>query len=281
MRTQKPSVTSDCARSPQAAQSSCWRTFSLVIIALAWTSGCGGPSSLGLETQFEKEMNSSSIIQEKFSIKSQDRLPAGLAIVISSNHSQTSQALTDDNWLQFAAKVKQKIQSQVPLSVKEVIRLEDIPSGDKFSLLDGLRVTKDLDVVLILLSASQEITGPAQLDLLPEVSRLNGQQTEHQATVELGVLDINSGKLLLRAQGRSHATLEQLDFPLASNRYPRVRGSAMTNPIYPQEEKAVETLRIVAMDEALDQAAMKLAQRWPGGIGAPIDSIPTQAGMDS
>ena len=258
-----------------AAQPFCWRFFSLMILALAWTSGCAGPSSLGLETQFEKEMNSSSIIHEKLSTNSQDRLPAGMVIVLSSDHSRTTQVLTDNSWLQFAARVKQEVQNQVPLSVEEVIRLEDIPSGEKFSLLDGLRGSKDLDVVLILLSANQEITGPAHLDLLPEVSRLNGRQTENHATVELGLLDIKSGKLLLRVLGRSHATLEQLDVPLASNRYPRVRGSAMTSAIYPEEGKALETVRMIALHEALDQAVMKLAQQWTEGVGAPIPSSST------
>ncbi|MGB5054628.1 MAG: hypothetical protein WBO24_09550, partial [Nitrospirales bacterium] len=90
MRTHKPSVAGrSCNVLTQAAQSSCWRVFPLLMLALAWTGGCAGPSSLGLETQFEKELNSSSIIQEKLSIKSQDRLPAGMVIVMSSDHSRT------------------------------------------------------------------------------------------------------------------------------------------------------------------------------------------------
>ncbi|MGP0591629.1 hypothetical protein ACTRXD_03695 [Nitrospira sp. T9] len=276
MRTHNPSVTGrTCDVLTKAPQSSCSRIIPLLTLALAWTGGCAGSSSLGLETQFEKELNSSSIIQEKLSIQSQDRLPAGMAIVMSSDHSRTTQALTDNSWLQFAARVKQEVQNQVPLSVEEVIRLEDIPSGDKFNLLDGLRATKDLDVVLVLLAANQEITGPAQFDLLPEVSRLNGQQTENHATVELGLLDIKSGKLLLRVLGRSHATLEQLDVPLASNRYPRVRGSAMTSAIYPEEGKALETVRMIALHEALDQAVMKLAQQWADGVGEPAPSSRT------
>ncbi|WNM60256.1 hypothetical protein [Candidatus Nitrospira neomarina] len=273
MRIHNPSVTGrTCDDLTTAAQSCCSRIFPLLTLALAWTSGCAGPSSLGLETQFEKELNSSSIIQEKLSIQSQDRLPAGMVIVMSSDHSRTTQALSDNSWLQFAARVKQEVQNQIPLSVEEVIRLEDIPSGNRVSLLDGLRATRDLEVALILLTANQEITGPAQLDLLPEVSRLNGQQTENHATIELGLLDIKSGKLLLRALGRSHATLEQLDVPLASNRYPRVRGSAMTSPIYPEEGKALETVRMIALHEALDQAVMKLAQQWTDGVGAPTPS---------
>ena len=110
---------------------------------------------------------------------------------------------------------------------------------------------------------------------------LTGHQTENHATVELGFLDLKSGKLLLQSQGTSYATLEQLDVPLASNRYPRVRGSAMTNPIYPEEGKALETLRMVALNEALDQAVMKLAGKWLDGQRTASLAAPSQAGAES
>lgn len=34
----------------------------------------------------------------------------------------------------------------------------------------------------------------------------------------------------------------------------------MTSTIYPEESKALETLRMVALEDALDQAVMKLAE---------------------
>lgn len=283
MQSKKPSLADRlCGVLTRAAFLSSWRIFPLLMLPLLWMGGCAGPSSLGLETQFDKELNSSSIIREKLSIQSHDRLPVGMVIVMSSGHSRANQALTDNSWLQFAARVKQEVQNQIPLSVEEVIRLEDIPSGENVSQLNSLRASRDLDVVLVLLSANQETTGPAHLDLLPEVSAINGQQTENHATVELGLVDIRSGKLLLRALGRSHAILEQLDFPLASNRYPRVRGSAMTSAIYPEEGRALETVRMIALQEALDQAVMKLAQEWTAGVGEPPPSSrPSSAGTNS
>ena len=107
------------------------------------------------------------------------------------------------------------------------------------------------------------MSGPARFDLLPEVSLLNGRQIDHHATVELGLVDAKSGKLLLQVQGNSYATLDELDTPIESNRYPRVKGSAMNSYIYPEQEKALETLRAVALDEALEQATMKLQEKWP------------------
>jgi hypothetical protein len=50
----------------------------------------------------------------------------------------------------------------------------------------------------------------------------------------------------------------------------------MTNPIYPEDGKALETLRMVALNEALDQAVMNLAGKWPNGQGKL-----SQAGAES
>ena len=90
-----------------------------------------------------------------------------------------------------------------------------------------------------------------------------GSQIDHFATIELGLLDTKSGNLFMQVQGNSFATLEKLDDPIGSPRYPRVMGSDMAMYIYPEEEQAFETLRAVAREEALEQATMKLQDQWP------------------
>jgi hypothetical protein len=256
--------------------------FTVLMTLLYVISGCSASPPPRLPNHYQSEPQSSKVIQEKFSAHAQGRLPVGLAIVANGDSSQGPLPFTEDSWTQFAARVKQKVQSLMPVTMQEVIRVEDIPAGEKASLIQGMGGTHPIDMVLVVLPSSNEVRGPAQFDVLPEVGTLNGHQTENHGTVELGFLDVNSGKLLLQSQGTSHAMLDQLDVPLASSRYPRVRGSAMTSPIYPQEEKALETLRIVAMDEALDQAAMKLAQKWPDGIGGSRPSgRPSQPGAES
>ena len=232
--------------------------------------GCSGTSPHRLQAHFGSEPHPSKVIQGKFSSHSQGRLPVGLAIVSDADSSQAHLAMTESAWSQFAARVKHEVQGQFPVSMEEVVRIEGIPSGDRVSLLKGMGGNSPVEVILVVLPSSTEVKGPAHFNLLPEVSMLTGYQTENHAAVELGLLDLQSGKLLLQSRGNSYATLEQLDVPIASNRYPRVRGSAMTNPIYPEEGKALETLRMVALNEALDQAIMKLAGKWPEGKGKPV-----------
>jgi hypothetical protein len=235
----------------------------VVIFPLNLMSGCSGPSPHRLQAHFKSEPHASEVIQGKLSGHSENRLPVGLAIVVHADSSDAFPAITEDTWTQFAARVAREVQDRFPFSMQEVVRVEEIPSGERVSLLKGMGGNNPIEMVLVVLPSGKEVKGPAKFDLLPEVSMLNGYQTENHATVELGLLDLKSGKLLLQSQGTSYATLEQLDVPLASNRYPRVRGSSMTKPIFPEEGKALETLRMVALHEALDQAVMKLAGTWP------------------
>ena len=237
----------------------------VLMIFLFMMVGCNSPSQYRLQTQFEREPHGSQVIQKKLSAHSQDRLPVGMVIVLNPDFSPAPLVVTDENWPQFAATVKHKVQGLIPVSMQDVVRIEDIPSGERGALLRRIRRNAEIEVALVVLSSSKEVKGPARFDVLPEVSFVNGSQIDNHAMVELALLDLSSGKLLLQSQGTSYATLEQLDIPLASNRYPRVRGSDQINPIYPEEGKALETLRMVALSEALDQAVLKLSTQWPEG----------------
>lgn len=44
----------------------------------------------------------------------------------------------------------------------------------------------------------------------------------------------------------------------------------MTNPIYLEEGQALESLRMVTLNEALGQAVMKFSRKWPNGQRLPI-----------
>lgn len=256
----------------------------MIIVLLYVLSGCYGPSPYRLQSHFESETHASEVIQGKRLAHSENRLPIGMALIFSADSSHVPLGINDEIWPQFAARVNQKVQGLIPVSMQEVVRLDEIPSGERMALLNdfkGMGEKTKIEAVLVVLPSSQEVKGPAQFDVLPEVGRLNGHQTENHATVELGLLDLKSGRLLLQSQGSSYATLEQLDTQLASNRYPRVRGSAMTSPIYPEEGKALATLRMVALNEALDQAVMKLAEKWRDSQGGPTHTESSQVGSES
>lgn len=252
----------------------------LMILAMVLGSGCSSTQPR-LQAYFEPEPESSSVLQDKLSVSSINRLPVDMALLLDKSQFSMTPMEMGDNWAQFSALAKHKIQDHIPITMQEVLFLNEDTGGKKTNHLSELREHAKTDVVMVVAPSSREVKGPAQFDVLPEVSTLNGFQIDHHSTVELGLLDLRSGKLLLQAEGTSFATLEQLDVPLASNRYPRVRGSARTSSIYPAEDKALETLRMVAMDEALDQAVMKLMGKWKEGQKSQISYASPSAGEKS
>ena len=123
----------------------------------------------------------------------------------------------------------------------------------------------------MVLTSSEEVKTPAYLDASsPDVGILPGNEIENFALVEMALVDLQSGKSLIQAHGRSYALLEQLDVPLESNRYPLVKGSSLTNRIYPTDDMALEVLRAVAMEEALDQAIMQFGNAWRSTLNEAV-----------
>lgn len=92
---------------------------------------------------------------------------------------------------------------------------------------------------------------------------LVGFRAENYARVELALLDTQTGKVVVSADGQAWAVLERLAVPLESNVYPVVRRDLTQPPIYPHsEEDAFETLRWVSGQDAIGQAVMHLEEVW-------------------
>ena len=234
----------------------------LLILLFPVVAGCITTAPLYLQNHFPMDPKSSEVLQAKLPPLRSERMPMGMAIVQPSE-SHDLKGESAETWPQLAAKVKNNVEATAPVFMDKVIFVKDLGSPDSLTVIKNFGRESQIDTIMVVLASESKVSVPARFDLLPEVSLLNGRQTDHHATVELGLVDANSGKLLLQVQGHSFATLDELDTPVNSNRYPRVRGSAMSTYIYPQEEQAMEMLRAVALGEALEQAVMKLQERWP------------------
>jgi len=250
------------------------KLFFVMGFPLFWLTGCLGLPSPQLPGNFNQDPKASEVIQQRLSENPQGRLPVGVSLVVYSSQEQASATLDMKSWPTFLVRVKDELQQHAPVSLQEGMRLDDIPNADQIALLREMGERQGYETILLVLTSARERSGPAQFDVMPEVSMMNGQHIENHATVELGLMDLKSGKMLLQSHGTSYATLERLDVPLSSNRYPRVRGSSMTKPLFPDEANALETVRMVALNEALDQAIMKFSNEWKQGQGkAAFDRV--------
>ncbi len=232
-------------------------TLSLVI------AGCNAfshPSRLGKILQ--QESNPNSVIQEKLSGSSNEKLLVRMAFLSDVEESNSSTKLSEDSVAHITDRAKKEIEHRFPLIIEEVVRLEKLQQVSTMEELKRLNQQPNVEFVLLVLSSSSEITGPAQFNVAQEVSVVPGTQTENYATIEMALVDLQTGKSLVLATGQSHALLEKFDVPMGSNRYPVVKVADRYNPIFPKDVEAYEVLRIVAMGEALDQAVMHFDSAW-------------------
>lgn len=62
-----------------------------------------------------------------------------MAFIFNVDFSHVPLGIDDDTWLQFAARVNQKVQGLIPVSMQEVVRLDEIPSGEGVALLNDFK----------------------------------------------------------------------------------------------------------------------------------------------
>jgi hypothetical protein len=115
---------------------------------------------------------------------------------------------------------------------------------------------------------------PEQGGSRPQVS---GFETNNYALAELALLEVQTGRVVAKAEGQAWSTLNHLYAPVKSNSYPVIHRSLRIAPIYPKEENAKEVLRSIAGDEALEQAVLDLQRQWKkaaeASVGRRLDSI--------
>ena len=237
------------------------KMLSFLFLLLTSLTACISSAPLHLQNHFPLEGKPSQTLTTKSSMSSSEKVPVGVAIALLPD-SYDFLLADEDTRTHLAARVKHEMRGVAPIMMEKVLFVENLSSPESLSFIQKFGRDSKIDKVLVVVPSGIEVSGPARFDLLPEVSLLNGRQVDHHATVELGLVDAKSGNLLLQVQGNSYATLDELDVPIDSNRYPRVRGSAMSSYIYPKQARALETLRAVALDEALQQATMKFKARW-------------------
>jgi len=232
-------------------------TLSLVI------AGCSAflhSSSLGKILQ--QEPNPNSVIQKKLSGSSNEKLLVRMAFLSEVEESNPSTKLSEDSVTHFTDRATKEIEHRFPLKIQEVVLLKNLQQVSNMEELKRLNQQPHVELVLLVLRSSSEITGPAHLNVAQEVSSVPGTQTDNYATIEMALVDLQTGKSLVLATGQSHALLENFDVPMGSNRYPVVKAADRYHPIYPKDDEAYEVLRIVAMGEALDQAVMHFDRAW-------------------
>lgn len=196
-------------------------------------------------------------------------LEAGLLLVNDTSAPDSAPALSDEAKRFLTDQVRQRVAEQLPLHVVAVLAAEDVaPAGDPQRLARlGQRQGVEYLLLAMFSGAESEIPIFLPLDGAPEQGgarpKVAGFEAINYALAELALLDVATGQVLLRADGRAWSKLNRLYVPVQSNAYPVIHRSLRIAPIYPSEDNAKDVLRSIAADEALEQAVMHLQESWP------------------
>jgi hypothetical protein len=157
--------------------------------------------------------------------------------------------------------VRSRVQQDLPIMIIGVVPAQDIQRGDPGAI---LKLGKDhgFDTVLVAVFSSAESEVPRwfPLDGAPEQGGtrpgVSGFETVNYARVELALLDVKADLVVATANGQAWTSLYHLYAPVQSNSYPVIHRSLRIAPIYPPQGHEKDMLRIVAGDEALEQAVL-------------------------
>lgn len=192
----------------------------------------------------------------------------GLLVINDSSAQDSAPALSDKARAFLTDQVKRRVEPTLPIHIVTVLAGTEGAVPHDPQQLRQLAQGQAVPYLLLALFSSAESEVPTYLGLngSPEQGggrpNVPGFEANNYALAELALVDVATGQLVARAEGRAWSQLLRLYVPIKSNVYPVIHRSLRTAPIYPPEDQAKDVLRSIAGDEALEQAVMHLQELW-------------------
>ena len=194
---------------------------------------------------------------------------AGLLVINDTTYPDSAPALSDEGIQGFTARLKAQLGKRFPITVVKEVDSRDFTQGKNSRQFVQVAEKEEVDYLLLAVLSSSEVEVPGRFpfqggQLGGGIARGNllGFRAENYALVELALINGQTGHPLVNANGRAWSSLERLNVPIESNVYPVVRRDLTQPPIYPTDETAYDTLRVVSADDAMQQALMHFQEAW-------------------
>jgi hypothetical protein len=191
-----------------------------------------------------------------------------LLVINDTSAQDSAPALSDKARAFLTDQVRRRVETALPIRIVTVLAGTEVALPHHSQQLRQLAQERAVPYLLLALFSSAESEVPTYLGLdgSPEQGgrrpTVPGFEANNYALAELALVDVATGQLVARADGRAWSQLLRLSVPIKSNVYPVIHRSLRTAPIYPPEDQAKDVLRSIAGDEALEQAVMHLQESW-------------------
>ncbi|MGH7250254.1 MAG: hypothetical protein ACREIK_00190 [Nitrospiraceae bacterium] len=196
----------------------------------------------------------------------QSQIRAGLVLVSDTTAPDAAPALPDEALTRLAESLQQQINEYLPsLKIERIIPAEGIRPGGDISQFSELGKKHGLDYVAAVVASSTEQEYPMTLFLGWVSHSQPGLRRDNWSLMEVALVDVKSGRSLLRAEGRGWATLDRPTAPGINQWYPVIwrRPQDPNWRWWPKTYAgAPNTLRVIAMNEAAKRLLMHLQDAW-------------------
>ncbi|MGH7206788.1 MAG: hypothetical protein ACREI2_11335 [Nitrospiraceae bacterium] len=190
---------------------------------------------------------------------------AGLVLVADTTAPDAAPALPDEALHRLAETLRGDLERAVPITILKVIPPEDLqPSGDSARFSD-LGKQHGVDLVALVIASSTEQEYPLTVFLGWHSHSQPGLRRDNWSLLEIALIEVKSGQVLLRVEGRGWATLDRPMAPGINQWYP-VIWLRPSDPNWrwwpPTYAGAPNTLRVIAMNEAARRLVPNVQDAW-------------------
>jgi hypothetical protein len=190
---------------------------------------------------------------------------AGLVVISDTSAPDAAPALPDEAVNRVAESLQHDINRFLPsIKIDSILSSEGLTPGDT-SKIRELATKHGLDYLAVAVLSSTEQEYPMTLFLGWTSHAQPGYRRDNWSLAELALVDTRSGRAVLRAEGRAMATLDRPSAPGINQWYPVVY-------LRPQDPErrwwpptyagAPNTLRVVAMNQAVKRLVLSLQDAW-------------------
>lgn len=190
----------------------------------------------------------------------------GLLVIADQTADEAAPALPDAALIRLRDHLKDRLAQSLPLTVQTLLPPEGLqPQGDVRPWLE-LGKAHDMEYVLFVVASAAEQEYPQTVFLGWHSHSQPGLRRDNWSLLEAALIDVRTGAVLLREEGRSMATLDRPMAPGISQWYPVIwlrpagpDGRPWWPPTY---EGAPDTLRVVTMNDAANRMVLELQRAW-------------------
>jgi hypothetical protein len=165
----------------------------------------------------------------------------------------------------LAEQLQQTISRGLSIHIERIVPASALQPGRGPEAIQEIGRRENVDYVLLVVASSTEQEYPMTLFLGWTTHAQPGWRRDNWSLLEVALVEVQSGRTLVRAEGRGFATLDRPSAPGINQWYPVIwlRPQDPARRIWPPTyEGAPNTLRVVAFNEAAKRLVLNLQDAW-------------------